>query len=67
MEEGRARGGKLFVFDDRMQVGFSKDAKDIASCETCGKTTSNLVNATNIRRKLHVVCEDCAREHAAAE
>lgn len=51
--------GKLFVFDDRMQMGFSDKAKDIASCERCGQSTSNLVNSTNIRRKLHVICEDC--------
>lgn len=52
--------GKLFVFDDRMQVGFSEDAKDIAECEICGKTTSHQVNSTNVRRKLHVMCRTCA-------
>jgi UPF0176 protein len=55
--------GKLFVFDDRMQIGFSDKAKDIASCESCGKKTSNQINSTNIRRKLHVMCEECARDH----
>jgi UPF0176 protein len=54
--------GKLFVFDDRMQMGFSDKAKDIATCEKCGKTTSNLVNSTNIRRKLHVICEKCSEK-----
>ncbi len=54
--------GKLFVFDDRMKMGFSGNAKDIADCENCGKKTSNLVNSTNIRRKLHVLCENCAME-----
>lgn len=53
--------GKLFVFDDRMSMGFSDKAKDIATCETCGAKTSNLVNSSNIRRKLHVVCRDCAK------
>lgn len=52
--------GKLFVFDDRMQMGFSNQAKDIATCEKCGSKTSNQVNSTNIRRRLHVVCEACA-------
>lgn len=52
--------GKLFVFDDRMKMGFSDKAQDIAHCEQCGKKTSNLVNSTNVRRKLHVLCEDCA-------
>ncbi len=53
--------GKLFVFDDRMKMGFSDHSKDIAECEKCGKKTSNMVNATNIRRKLHVMCEACAQ------
>lgn len=52
--------GKLFVFDDRMQMGFSPEAKDIAECEDCGRKTSNMINATNIRRELHVVCNECA-------
>lgn len=52
--------GKLFVFDDRMKMGFSDKAKDIGICESCGKNTSHQVNSTNIRRKLHVLCEDCA-------
>ncbi len=54
--------GKLFVFDDRMQMGFSDKAKDIATCEECGNKTSNQINSTNVRRRLHVVCEDCVRE-----
>lgn len=56
--------GKLFVFDDRMKMGFSDHSKDIAECEQCGKKTSNMVNSTNIRRKLHVVCEECAKLNA---
>lgn len=52
--------GKLFVFDDRMKMGFSDKSKDIAQCENCGKNTSNMVNSTNVRRKLHVVCEECS-------
>lgn len=53
--------GKLFVFDDRMQIGFSDKAKDIATCENCGKKTSHQINSTNVRRKLHVMCEECAK------
>jgi UPF0176 protein len=52
--------GKLFVFDNRMNIGFSSQAKDIADCEKCGQKTSNLVNSTNIRRKLHVICDKCS-------
>jgi len=53
--------GKLFVFDDRMKMGFSDKAKDIAECEKCGKKTSHQINSTNVRRKLHVICEDCEK------
>lgn len=54
--------GKLFVFDDRMQMGFSDKAKDIADCEKCGAKTSNQINSSNIRRKLHVICENCVKK-----
>lgn len=57
--------GKLFVFDDRMQIGFSDKAKDIADCEVCGQKTSRQVNSTNIRRKLIVRCKDCDAKVAA--
>jgi UPF0176 protein len=57
--------GKLFVFDDRMQMGFSDKSKDIADCETCGKKTSRQINSTNIRRKLIVRCEDCDQKVSA--
>lgn len=58
--------GKLFVFDDRMQIGFSDRAKDIASCDTCGTKTSRQVNSANIRRKLSVRCEACDQAVSAA-
>jgi UPF0176 protein len=54
--------GKLFVFDDRVQMGFSDNAEDIATCEECGIKTSNMVNSTNIRRKLHVLCKNCSEK-----
>lgn len=54
--------GKLFVFDDRMQMGFSENATDIAECEKCGTKTSHQINSTDVRRKLHVMCEACAAE-----
>ena len=52
--------GKLFVFDKRMKLGFSDKSADIAVCEQCGTNTSNQINSTNIRRRLHIVCEACA-------
>lgn len=51
--------GKLFVFDDRMQVSFSDQAKDIAKCYQCGTSTSRQVNSLGVHRKLYVCCEDC--------
>ncbi len=51
--------GKLYVFDDRMQMSFSADAKDIAYCYNCGKQTSRQVDSERVRRKLVVCCEDC--------
>ena len=57
--------GKLFIFDNRMQVAFSDEAKDIAACEECGVATSHLINSTNVRRELHVVCEDCVAKTKA--
>lgn len=56
--------GKLFVFDDRMSIGFSDSSVDIAVCEVCGQKTSNQINSTNIRRRLHVVCPDCVSSGA---
>jgi len=55
--------GKLFVFDNRMQIGFSNKAEDIAACEKCGNKTSNQINSTNIRRRLHVICQTCVLQN----
>ncbi|MDB5186422.1 MAG: hypothetical protein JWL85_945 [Candidatus Saccharibacteria bacterium] len=53
--------GKLYVFDDRMTVAFSEDAKDIGDCVHCQNKTSNYVNCANKQcNKLVLVCEDCA-------
>lgn len=57
--------GKLFVFDNRMKMGFTSKAKNIAKCEECGIKTSNQINSTNIRRKLHVVCKKCVSKKLA--
>lgn len=58
--------GKLFVFDDRMQMGFTDKAKDIAECETCGAKTSRQINIEDIRRKLKIECEKCAEAKVKA-
>lgn len=52
--------GKLFVFDNRMQIGFSHQAKDIGECAVCGQPTSRMINSQNVRRQLTLQCESCA-------
>lgn len=56
--------GKLFVFDQRMQMAFSDKSKDIGTCQSCGQNTSRLVNSENVRRQLMVQCEACAASQA---
>lgn len=52
--------GKLYVFDDRMVVPFTEDAKDIGDCIHCGAKTSNYENcAVKSCNKLVLICEQC--------
>jgi len=53
--------GKLYVFDKRMSVGFSKNAKDIGECSLCGAITSNFENCADVScNDLILACEKCA-------
>jgi UPF0176 protein len=53
--------GKLYVFDDRMTIAFSDEAKDIGLCAHCQGETSNYVNCANQQcNKLVLVCTTCA-------
>lgn len=55
--------GKCFVFDGRLNVGFSDKSKDIGECVHCGKNTSNHENCANIScNRLVLVCEACANK-----
>jgi UPF0176 protein len=51
--------GKLYVFDDRMQVAFSEKSDDLGRCYSCGTVTSRQVNSSGVRRKLRVCCDSC--------
>lgn len=52
--------GSLYVFDGRMGVKFSGQAKDIGVCVACGAKTSNYENcARKACNKLIVYCESC--------
>jgi len=62
-QEFKDRGfweGKCFVFDNRLNIAFSEDAKDVGSCVHCAKNTSNHENCANMSCNLFaLVCEDC--------
>ena len=52
--------GKCFVFDNRLNIAFSDNAKDIGSCVHCGQQTSNHENCANKSCNLFaLVCENC--------
>jgi len=65
--------GSLYVFDNRMSMDFSEDAKVIAHCRECGASTKRMQNCSDLScREQFVVCEDCGTSpvhcevHAAA-
>lgn len=52
--------GSLYVFDDRMGMKFSDQAKDIGACVHCQAKTSNYENcAYNPCNNLVLLCEAC--------
>lgn len=57
--------GKLYVFDQRMIMGFNTDSaehKVIGKCRKCGAKSENLVNWNEDGKRLHgIICEDCCR------
>jgi len=54
--------GHLRVFDNRMTVAFSDDAKTIGECTHCGGKTSNFENcAFENCNDLVLICENCKR------
>jgi UPF0176 protein len=55
--------GSLYVFDGRMAVKFSDQAKDIGQCIHCHSNTSNYENCSNVScNDLILICEDCIQE-----
>lgn len=52
--------GHLRVFDNRMTVTFSDDAKTIGECTHCGGATSNFENCAHTEcNDLVLICENC--------
>lgn len=55
--------GSLYVFDERMTMDFSDQAKVIGECEACSGSTKNFVNCANLGCKdLVLLCESCAEK-----
>ena len=53
--------GSLYVFDKRMHLEFSEDAKTIGECSRCGAPTSDFHNCANLScRQLSLYCAECA-------
>lgn len=56
--------GSLYVFDGRMNVKFSDNAKDIGECIHCQGKTSNYENcALKSCNNLVLICENCKTNH----
>jgi UPF0176 protein len=60
--------GALYVFDGRMNINFSDEAKVIGECEACGGATNDFRNCTNLGCKdLVLLCDTCATDSANLE
>ena len=55
--------GSLYVFDNRMVMDFSDEAKVIGECEACGGPTNSFKNCSSPACKdLVLLCDDCAQK-----
>lgn len=55
--------GSLYVFDNRMHIEFTDNAKTIGVCEACSAPTSQFYNCANLGcRELILLCDACG-EH----
>lgn len=65
-EEGRKHWrGKLFVFDDRMNVPVDGDEREvIATCHFCGEKNDTFYNCANMDcNELFTACKGCVAQH----
>ena len=59
--------GSLYVFDSRMNVDFTDEAKTIGTCQRCDAPTSKFHDCPNlVCRQLTLLCEDCAEQHSSS-
>ena len=57
--------GSLYVFDKRMNIEFSDQAKTLGRCSKCGGPTSRYENLPDDRgRELVLVCAGCTENRA---
>ena len=57
--------GSLYVFDGRMNIDFSDEAKTIGVCECCGGGTKEFRNCQNLGCKdLVLLCDSCNEDPA---
>jgi UPF0176 protein len=57
--------GSLYVFDDRLNIDFTPDAKTIGRCEKCEGPTSTFRNCLFLGcRDLILLCDDCNADPA---
>lgn len=55
--------GSLYVFDNRMNVEFSSEAKVLGVCHSCSQPTSKYFNCKNLEcRKLTLACNTCSSD-----
>jgi UPF0176 protein len=55
--------GSLRVFDDRISVNFSDQAKTIGECVHCGGKTSNYENCADVScNDLVLICKNCMKK-----
>jgi UPF0176 protein len=63
--------GKLYVFDNRLTIGFNTDSPDhiiVGKCEVCGTQSENVIDykRPEMAQRLHgPVCEKCLLEEKA--
>lgn len=59
--------GKLYVFDNRLVIGFNTDDpkhETVGKCENCGKPSENYINCLNNSCHRHfIACSDCVNEN----
>ena len=70
-EQFRDKGlweGSLYVFDNRMNVEFSNEAKVLGACHLCSQPTSKYYNCKNLTcRKLTLACNACSSNAASIQ